>query len=377
MNKTKKTKVLFITNGLAVGGAEKLLVDIVNRIDLNKIQPTIVSINTSNALAANIIPNRVEVYTYPRRWRYDLSPALKIRKLIAEKNIDVIVPFAMYDFFFSRIATLGWKNYPQTNIYIHMTVPPTRKWFLQDWFYTRLLRDADRFISVCNAQAAYWSQTYGISPDKFITVYGGVDVKHFAYGSDQSQRRDIRKEYGISNDDFVILQVANFHPYKHHEDALMAFKLLSERSSQTSYILLVGSGTAERLSTLTHMARQLEISDRVLFCGTQEDVRPFIEAANIFTLTSVTETFSIAALEAMAMGVPCVITDIGGASEMIFEGKNGFLVEPQNPVAIADGWHKVLTENHLFDKAQIRELVVDRFSIRDLMIRMESVLQSS
>jgi glycosyltransferase involved in cell wall biosynthesis len=118
----------------------------------------------------------------------------------------------------------------------------------------------------------------------------------------------------------------------------------------------------------------LGIEQHVIFCGQQLDVRPFLGAADVFTLTSNNETFSIAALEAMAMGVPCVLTDIGGAHEMIVDGKNGFLVESGNPGSIAAGWLKVFNQNDLFDKWQIRKMVVDRFSIQRLISDFEAML---
>jgi glycosyltransferase involved in cell wall biosynthesis len=373
MSSKSKVNVLFVTNGLGVGGAEKLLVNIVNQIDPDKIQPTIVSLKADLTLMPEIISDRVVLYSAYRSWRYDLSPARRIRELIIKKEIDIIAPFSMFGFFFSRLATSGWKKPPQTNIYIHSSVPTTLKWFLQDWAYARLLRDDDRIISVCKAQAAYWSSAYGIPLEKFKTVYTGVDTARFDFSLSELRERDIRKEYGISAEAFVILQVANFQEYKHHDDAFEALIQIIGKLSKPVYLILVGSGSDRRASLLRQMAQDLGIMQHVIFCGHQPDVRPFIKAADVFTLTSSTETFSIAALEAMAMGVPCVLTDIGGAREMIMAGKNGFLVEAGNPTDIAAGWLKVFEHGELFDKTQIREIIVERFSLEKLITNFENM----
>ena len=377
MSDVNKTRVLFLINGLRVGGAEKLLVEIINRIDPAKIKPTIVSIDANIPLAASLSPGRTGLHVFSRRWRYDLSPALKIRGLVVENEIDAIVSFAMFDYFFARIATLGQRRPPQIYIYIHSTVPPTRKWYLQDWIYSRLLGKTERFISVCNAQADYWVKTYAIPREKFTTVYGGVDVNYFCAPLSSSAHRDIRREYHIPENAKVILLVASLAKYKRHEDAIHALKVASGLCDDEIFLLCVGPGTIERQSKLRVMARALGVADKMIFCGAQGDVRPFLLAGDVFTLTSSSvETFSIAALEAMAMGLPCVLTDIGGAREMIVEGKNGFLVTPRDPKSIAEGWLQALNRKGGFDKTQIRQRVADKFSIQKMVADLERLLLS-
>ncbi len=68
-----RKNILFVTNGLGFGGAEKLLVEIVNRLDLSKFNMTIASINPDMSLAQNILPSCAELFVYPRKYRYDLS----------------------------------------------------------------------------------------------------------------------------------------------------------------------------------------------------------------------------------------------------------------------------------------------------------------
>ena len=370
----KKTHVLFITNGLRVGGSEKLLVEIVNRIDHARIKPTVVSIDSDVPLASNISSDRIDLYVFSRRWRYDLSPALKIRELIVENEIDVIVPFSMFDYFFSRVATVGIRRFPKTYIYIHSTVPPSRKWYIQDWIYSRLLGNTERFISVCDTQADYWAKTYGISREKFTTIYGGVDVNYFDYSSLSCGYGSLRQENNIPSDAKVVLQVASLVEHKRHEDAIHALKIASLSLDRALYLVLVGTGAKERQSKLMTMAQALGLADKVVFCGVQGDVRPYYLAADVFSLTSSSETFPVSALEAMAMGLPCVLTDVGGMREMIAEGENGFLVRPCDPESIAEGWLLALNHEDAFDKAQIRRKIVDKFSIEKMMSDLESLL---
>jgi glycosyltransferase involved in cell wall biosynthesis len=130
------------------------------------------------------------------------------------------------------------------------------------------------------------------------------------------------------------------------------------------YLLLVGAGDAQREKSLRSLAAGLEVADHVRFCGMQAYVRPFYWMADAFTLSSDrVETFSLAALEAMSTGLPCILTDVGGACEMIIEGVNGLLVPPRNPPLLARGWNRVIESRDSFKSDKIRRLVCDHFAL--------------
>jgi glycosyltransferase involved in cell wall biosynthesis len=96
----------------------------------------------------------------------------------------------------------------------------------------------------------------------------------------------------------------------------------------------------------------------------QASVRPFYWMADAFTLSSDrVETVSLAALEAMFTGLPCILTNIGGAREMIIEGINGLLVPPRNPPLLAWVWNRVIESRDSFISDEIRRLVCDRFAL--------------
>ena len=141
------------------------------------------------------------------------------------------------------------------------------------------------------------------------------------------------------------------------------------------YLVLVGNGPEKYKKQLQEMAYELGISKRVIFCGVQSEVKLFYAAADIFTLTSSSETFSVAALEAMSMGLPCVLTDVGGAREMVVEGMNGYLVEPQNPRRIAEGWLAAFKNKDNFDHEKIRNWVIEHFSLIDCVHKYEDLLR--
>jgi glycosyltransferase involved in cell wall biosynthesis len=99
--------------------------------------------------------------------------------------------------------------------------------------------------------------------------------------------------------------------------------------------------------------------------GNSNDVRKYYSIADAFTLTSSSETFSLAALEAMAYGLPCALTDVGGANEMIDENINGKLMRVNDIESISNSWHHVL--NNGYNKTTIRNYVKNNFDSKNML----------
>jgi glycosyltransferase involved in cell wall biosynthesis len=119
------------------------------------------------------------------------------------------------------------------------------------------------------------------------------------------------------------------------------------------------------------LVAELGMQDYISFAGLQRDLRPFYQASDLFTLCSTNvETFSIAALEAMACGLPSVLTDIGGAREMI-TADNGFICET-NDEDIAEKWHKALIIS--YDKEKIHAHVGSQFGAVKMIEEYKKIL---
>lgn len=374
MHKTK-TNILFLISSLVFRGAERMLVNLVNKLSRDHFSIHVVSLSNDNPIANLIRLEAAKFTTLPRRWRYDMQPASQIRRIILDNKIDTVIAFDIFSFFYVWYALKRIRPKPKVFISIHNIKFRNYKYLLQNLIYARLLSGNEIFISVCNAQADYWSKTYWIPRKHFTTIYNGVDTELFCPSND-SNRRLIRARLKISESAFVILQAASLASEKRHEDSLSALKhLVDMDASKPFFLVFVGDGSQEREKKLKQMAYDFGVFERVLFFGVQSDVKPFYEIADIFTLTSSTETFSVAALEAMSMGLPCVLTSVGGASEMIVEGMNGYLVQPQDPHQIADGWRTAFENKDYFNREKIRAWVIEYFSLSDCVRKYEKLLQ--
>jgi glycosyltransferase involved in cell wall biosynthesis len=165
-----------------------------------------------------------------------------------------------------------------------------------------------------------------------VTIENGIDCD--AIVIDPDARREIRRELAISDDEIVIVKVANLTEKKNHELLLTAFQSVLKKFPQ-SRLLLVGQ-FADRYTHLVSLAQSLGISSRVTFTGPRSDVPRVLQATDIFSMSSRFEGMPIALLEAMAHGLPSVCTAVGGVPDVIRDGTDGYLVPPGDHETLAD-----------------------------------------
>lgn len=169
---------------------------------------------------------------------------------------------------------------------------------------------------------------------------------------------DLRRLYAADAAKLAI-HVSNFRPVKRIDAVLRVFAAIARRVD--ARLLLVGDGP--ELATAYRLGRELGVSPLVESVGAQEAIIPLLSAADVFLLPSAQESFGLAALEAMACGVPVVASRVGGLPEVIEHGVTGFLNPPEDLDAMADSAVAVLTDAAMHRRvaAAARRTVTERF----------------
>jgi glycosyltransferase involved in cell wall biosynthesis len=158
-----------------------------------------------------------------------------------------------------------------------------------------------------------------VNPNKVEVVYNPVSIK------ESLDRVTLDHENA-----FVFVTTCRLVPVKNLSTLLAVFKeLVSRNPDKKMKLWIVGDGTEKE--KLQKQVDDLELNGKVIFWGFQEDVRPYLEAADVFVLPSFSEGFSISLVEAMLCGLPCIVTNQGGPSEIIDDQITGFLVNPNSP----------------------------------------------
>jgi len=200
----------------------------------------------------------------------------------------------------------------------------------------------------------------GLPPHRVEIVYNGVDVS--AFGRDKVDRNSIRRELGVGDEEFIILQVARLDTIKDHATAVRAIAAALPRHPSIR-LLIVGDGPERE--TIEQAITGLGLGHRVTMLGMRGDVRRLLlSAADAFLLTSVSEGIPVTILEAMAAGVPVVSTAVGGVPELIEHGKTGLLAPAGDAASLSESLVRLAGDDDLRRRlaAAAHQRAIARFS---------------
>lgn len=309
--------------------------------------------------------NQYAVFKYPP---YDLTLASKIAEVAERENLDII--HAHYALPHAVCAYLA-KQMLKRNIGIVTTLHGTDITVLgYDPSLKDLIRFAiessDRVTAVSSALAA---ETYDlIKPEKKIeTIYNFIDERVYL----KKNTAAIKEKHGILPDEKVVIHVSNFRKVKRVQDVIRVFRNIAGKTK--AKLLLVGDGPEKSIAC--ELIRKYGLEDQVLMLGNQDRVEDLYSISDLKLLLSEKESFGLVLLEAMACGVPCIGTNIGGIPEVIKNNVSGFLVDVGDVTAATARAMSILEDEQLsnrFTKAAI-EMLENEFSSKKIVSQYEQI----
>lgn len=348
-------RVLFLVNSLCVGGAEKHVVSLVNALDARRHRMALTALKREEALLPQIDQRQLAdgLSCLDVAHGLDWGAVRRLARQLDAQRTDVLVCTNMYALLYGWLARALSRRGGQVRLVevFHSTLPSSRKEARNMALYHHMVRRADLLVFVCQAQADHW-QVHGLRARRNVVIHNGIDLQRFQDRWTPQNKQALRSAQGFAHDDLVVGLCGVMRPEKSHRDFLQALALLASRGRRVCG-WLIGDGPLR--PDIERDITALGLRDRVRISGYVQDVRPLVAACNAMAITSTTETFSLAALEAMALGKPMLMTDVGGASEQLRHGYSGVLVPVGDVEAMADGmahWLDVNVLNAMGRRAQ-------------------------
>ena len=196
---------------------------------------------------------------------------------------------------------------------------------------------------------------YGLPIKDIPVIYNGIDLS-----------RCIPKEDYSDREPMTLLHIGRFNEQKNHGGMLRAFQYILGRIPQCR-LVLVGDG--ELRDEMENLARELGIAEQVEFCGSQPDVHPFLQRADLFLLPSNYEGMPMTIIEAMGTGLPIVATAVGGVPDMVENGVSALLT-PCDAQAVGDACIMLLKD------AELRKKLGENAFKRSRLFSAEQMAQS-
>jgi glycosyltransferase involved in cell wall biosynthesis len=326
-------KILFIIDYFhRTGGTEKHLAELIAGLPAEAFRCSIVAFDLGeNPLLDGLRARGVSIISVPVGREYVPNAALqawRLSKLIRKNRYDIVQTIHQKaDTYGAVIARLsGVKHLISSK---RDTGQLRKPWH---FFLNRRLKSLfDAFIVVAEAVRIAAMANDHLPASRITTIYNGVDIARLAVPSGE-QRRDARAHLGFAADDFVVGIVARFRPEKNH-DVFFAGVLQAAPSIPSLKVLAVGAGPL--LTQFREQIAQTELGARTVFAGDVSDVLPCLWAMDVGCLTSSNEGFSNAVVEQMAVGLPMIVTDVGGNAEAVVDGENGRVIPPQDATAFS------------------------------------------
>ena len=231
----------------------------------------------------------------------------------------------------------------------------------------------DAVIAISDSVKEHLMFDLGVPERNIRLVYNGIDVSSFAAASqiNPDERQSLRKEMGLTEGP-VIGIVARLSDVKGHQYLIHAMKLVLARYPQAQ-LLIVGEGAMEH--RLVGLVRSLKIEKNVVFIPTVLGTVKVLSMIDLYVLPSLKEGLGLSLMEAMAAGIPCIGSDVGGIRNLIRNGINGILVPPADPAGLAVAIQELLSDpRRAKAMGEQAHVFVNRyFSQAEMLLRTEEV----
>ncbi len=321
-----RIRTVFVLPSLIRAGAETQVVNLVNGLDSRRFEKHLFVFEQQLDQLARVDRKQVTFHHYVRCHKYDIRPIFQLARLIDEQFIDIVHCSLQVALFVGWFAIKIAKRTPRLVLVLHTTLHQNKRNDLfERVFYQWLMRSCEHVVCVCHAQEKHWQIKYPFLRGRTTVIYNGVDVARFDPEKVHGLGAHLRERHRIPPRAFVICCIAAFRPEKGHRFLLEAFKRVVRIYPKT-YLLLAGDGPLRK--EMESFAWEKGLFKNIFFLGVKKDIRPVLAASDASGLTSSSETFSMATLESLSMGVPMIATDLGGAREIVLPDQTGLLVPP-------------------------------------------------
>jgi glycosyltransferase involved in cell wall biosynthesis len=333
----KQYTILHTIETWGPGGAETVLLNLASKLDRRRFR-SLALLNKDGWLRRSLRSEGVETFVAESRRWCDFRLPRTMAKVVKRENVDLIHSHLPDQNFYSCLA--GWLTGRKTIVTYHGPVEFSRVDQLRHEIKLRWVRHSAAVVVVVCDYVGQILTRVGFPLEKIVRIYNGIDTKLFIPGPE----RKLHDELRLPERTQLVGMVANLRHCKGYEFFIRAARKVADVLPHVQFVAVGGpvdEGVEERL---TDLVRQLGLQDVFHFLGFRTDTPGILADLDVFVLSSLSEGFPLAILEAMAAGRPIVVTRCGGPAEVVEDGVSGLLVPPADADALASKICELLSD---------------------------------
>ncbi len=348
-------KVLYLLNHAGKAGTERYVETLVKYLGNGEVEPFF-AYNEGGLLVERMAEMGVPTERVEMNSRFDFKAAKTLAELCEKWDIDLIHCHYLREHYTALLA----KRYNKkirvvyTNHFVRANDTITR--ISNRWMDKR----QDQIIAVCNRGKEQLIEN-GWSGDGIQVVFNAVDMSTWAGSRADST---MRAEFGIPEENLVMLCASRFAHDKGHAYLVDSLKRLTEITNVPFTMVLAGDGPL--LDQTKQQVKDLDLEDKIIFAGFRKDIKNLYKGSDVYVNSSEHEALSFLIVEAMAAGLPVIVTDMGGNRDVVPpEAEHGALVIYNDPESMAQAMKKMLEDDgyRASCAAQALNVVAEKFEV--------------
>ena len=310
------------------GGAETVFIDLVTGLPQDKYRAVVV-IRGKGWVYDELCRRGVQPVLLPAAGSFNVRYLFSLARLVREARVDLIQSHLLGANVYCSLAGMITRR-PVVATF-HGTVDIGENERFKALKFGAINRGAGCIVAVSNSLKSHLLGRTPLRAEKTSVIYNGIRVEDFQLPRSGA----LRRQFGWADDDFIVGSLGNIRTAKGYDVLLRAAANL-KGGDRVFRFVIAGHGTPGGLyDELLGMREALGLQEHLHFIGFSDKPAEFLSGLDLFLLSSTSEGFSIATIQALAAGLPVVVTRSGGPEEIVTHGENGWIVDAGDHMAIA------------------------------------------
>lgn len=355
---TKATKtILHVIDTTGPGGAETVFLELAQKLTLSGFS-NLALIKGEGWVADQLRARKVEFLIQKPFGFLSIPYYWQLLKLMKSRNVALVQAHLLGSILSCAIVCWFLRIPLVATFHGQVDINPSER---HTWIKRLLIRfGVSQLVAVSDNLARYIESRGVCGAGEIVTIYNGVDTNRYSCFA----KGWLRSQLGISSAATIVGSLGNVRPAKNYHLLLKVAAQLNATPERDVHFVIAGHQKEPLFGELQSLAAQLNITHKIHWLGFLNDTADFLSEIDVFMLCSSAEGFSIATIEALASGKPCIATRCGGPEEIIDDAQCGLLVANNDQSALARGLESLIDDSNLRLKLAEagRKKVDERFS---------------